>query len=50
MLEKMYELFVATNETVCYIQVSTERGFTARLLILNQMQVLLPVGKSAAPV
>ena len=45
MLEKMYKLFVATNETVCYIWVSTERGFTARLLILNQMQVLLPVGR-----
>ena len=41
----MYDVFVVTNETVCYIWVSTERGFTARLLILNQMQVLLPVGR-----
>ena len=45
MLEKMYELFVGTNKTVGYIWVSIDRGSTVRLLILNQMQVLLPVGR-----
>ena len=45
MLEKMYELFVGTNKTVRYIWVSIDRGSTVRLLILNQMQVLLPVGR-----
>ena len=45
MLEKMYELFVGTNKTLLYIWVSMDRGSTIRLLILNQMQVLLPVGR-----